>query len=147
MQIQFGRAGSVLALGTLLTLAGSTASTAQNARRPENSLLGFTLLRNTYRDVLKRYGRPDEIQAGGPYVPVEGAPGAARPSGGAPKGGMMGGGPGMPGMMGMGGPGAPGDTPNSDLKRWLKHGIPAVPAVSRRSISTRSSDCGASARA
>ena len=61
MQIHIRRTGSFLALGAIMTLAGSTASMAQSARRAENSLLGFTLLRSSYRDVLKKYGRPDEI--------------------------------------------------------------------------------------
>jgi hypothetical protein len=107
MQTQVHRGGSVLAIGALLAVASSGPSIAKGAHPPETTLLGITLLKSSYRDVLKRYGRPDEIQAGGPYVPSEGEPSAA-PARGGMGGPMMGGAPGMPGMSGPGGPGGGG---------------------------------------
>ena len=125
MQTEFGRARSVLALGALLTMAGSAVSLAQSAPPTEHSLLGVTLLKSSYRDVMKKFGRPDEIQAGGPFVPSEGNPAGAQPSsgprgGGGMMGGMAGGYPGMMGGQGMsGGPGGGGGK-----KATSKNGFP-----------------------
>jgi hypothetical protein len=122
MRNRFGRASVVIAATAALSVMGGAAAMAQSASKSESSLLGVTLLKSSYRDVLKRFGRPDEIQAGGPFVPSEGAPsnraasgqsgarggGMMGPMGGGPMGGSMGGsmGPmGVPGMSGMSGGG------------------------------------------
>ncbi len=90
MQIRSFRAGPVLALSALLTIGVCGSSMAQ-----EYKLFGIKLLTNSYKDVLKRYGKPDEIQAGGPSLPVEGIPQGAQQNsaqGGFTPGGKGGGG-------------------------------------------------------
>src|SRR5207302_5329325 len=105
MQIRSGRAVKTLALGALLTVGVSGLSAAQGARdKSENSLLGITLLRSSFRDVLRKFGRPNEIQAGGPFLPSEGAPTGAAPK---PSGGFRGS-SGYPGASGGGPPGSGG---------------------------------------
>ena len=103
MQFKFSRTGTSLALGALFALVGTQASIAQSAPR-ETSLLGVTLLKSSYRDVLRRFGRPDEIQAGGPFMPSEGAP-ASRGSGGPAGGGKT---TSKSGFLGKGGTGTAG---------------------------------------
>ncbi len=73
MQIRSFRAGPVLALTALLTLGVCGSSMAQ-----EYKLFGIKLLSNSYKDVLRKYGKPDEIQVGGPSLPVEGIPQGAQ---------------------------------------------------------------------
>ena len=105
MRNRFGRVSGAVAAATAFGVIGAAAAVAQPSSKSETSLLGVTLLKSSYRDVLKRFGRPDEIQAGGPYVPSEGAPSSHAPTGGGGGQAMMGG-PGMPGMSG--GPGGGG---------------------------------------
>lgn len=99
MSFRFGRAVGLSAVSGFLVTLAATAFAGQETRVPENSLVGITLLKSSYRDVLRRFGRPDEIQAGGPYLPNSGVADTARPSGGgegggaiAPGGGKLGGG-------------------------------------------------------
>ncbi len=103
MQIRSFRAGPVLALSALLTIGVCGSSMAQ-----EYKLFGIKLLTNSYKDVLKKYGKPDEIQAGGPSLPVEGIPQGAQQNsaqGGSTPGGKGGGGGGGGGRLpGGGGP-------------------------------------------
>lgn len=97
-------------LGVTAVLSTSSAFAAPPLPKPEKSLLGIQLL-STFKDVMKRYGQPNEIQVGSPALPNQVPQNAgAGATGGMPGmyGGMMGG-PG--GMMGagrrgmMGGPG------------------------------------------
>ena len=108
MQIRSFRAGPVLALSALLTIGVCGSSMAQ-----EYKLFGIKLLTNSYKDVLKKYGKPDEIQAGGPSLPVEGIPQGAQQNsaqgnfapGGKGGGGRLPGGGGPPASSGGGGGG------------------------------------------
>ena len=109
MQIRIHSATKLIALSALLSIGAVGASQAQEKR-----LLKVTLLTNSYRDVLKLYGKPDEIQAGGPNTPTEGIPENVKASGaqggftpGKSGGGGRSGGGGAPGSFGGGG-GAPG---------------------------------------
>ncbi len=103
-------------LGAAAILSVCDVHAAPPLPRPEKSLLGVHLL-STFKDVMKKYGQPNEIQVGSPALPSQVPQNAAGSSntgmpgmfGGMP-GGMAGGMPGMPGgMMGgrrgmMGGP-------------------------------------------
>lgn len=88
----------ILAIGTLLLLGSSHTISAQ-ARRPstEQTYIGITLLRSSYGDVLRRYGKPHEIQAGSPVTPLLGAPEGRRPASTAQGSGDFGGGPALGG--------------------------------------------------
>ena len=66
----------------------------------EDKLFGLTLLKSTFRDVLAKFGQPHEIQGGGPFVPLLGAPTGPKGSGAQ---GSPGGGAGGPGATGAGG--------------------------------------------
>lgn len=113
MNIRNSRLRTFAALATLTTLGCSTVQAGQ-VRGTENQLLGITLRNSTFREVLKKYGQPDEVQGGGPFLPTPPKE-AAAPAGGMasrssyPSGGMpgSGGGPssggGMPGQGGAGG--------------------------------------------
>ncbi len=113
MYKNFGRLGGVAALTAVAALASSPLLARQGPEpevhivdpNSEDSLLGIRLTFSTFRDVLKKYGQPTEIQAGGPYSPTP-PPGAAGNGADAAGGGkgMGPGGPGGPmGPMGMGG--------------------------------------------
>lgn len=117
MQIRYGRLGGLTALTAviLIPLAAGPLQAGQEVSvieaNAEDSLLGIHLISSTYRDVLKKYGQPNEIQAGGPFLPTPPPDVAAAnkgggmggPMGGMGKGPMMGG-PGGPMSGGMGGP-------------------------------------------
>lgn len=96
-----GNRSMVGLLGVATLFAASSALAAPPLPKPENSLLGVQLL-STYKNVMKRYGQPHEIQVGSPALPSQ----VPQNSGGASAGmsGMMGGMPGgmMGGMMGAG---------------------------------------------
>jgi hypothetical protein len=114
MQTRTTRARGIAAVG-LLTALASAGALAQTLKTPppEKSLLGVRLLAS-YKDVLAKFGQPNEIQVGDPTVSGQGqlaaTGGASSGSGGYPglglpgmSGGPMGGGKGMSGMpMGMG---------------------------------------------
>lgn len=90
--------GSVLAAGVALLAAGGACAAPPPLHVPENGLLGIRLM-DTYRDVLRKYGQPNEVQISGPGMPgtvASAAPGAA--------GGPGGGAPGAPGAPVYGGP-------------------------------------------
>jgi len=83
----------VATTGALLLLASGGVLASPGTPAPENSLMGVPLMAN-YREVLHKYGQPQEIQVGG---------GSGVPAGG--MGGAQSGPSGMRGMMpGMGGP-------------------------------------------
>jgi hypothetical protein len=66
-------AGAVLALA-----AGRAIASAPALPAPEDSLLGVRLMA-TFRDVLKKYGEPQEIQVGGAHnVPTMNGPGTSQ---------------------------------------------------------------------
>jgi len=107
MHIPKGRLRTFAALGTLTTLAFSSVQAGQFGGS-ENQLVGITLRNSTFRDVLRKYGQPDEIQGGGPFLPtppksavaaVTGGNGPAFGRGGGKGGGMAPEG-GMPGSGG-----------------------------------------------
>ena len=100
MQNKIRGAACFIALSAAFATNLSVSSHAQ-----ERTLLKVTLLTNSYRNVLKLYGKPDEIQAGGPNVPNEGIPENLK--GNAAQGGFTPGGGGG-GKQGRGGGGAPG---------------------------------------
>ena len=101
MKTSFGRIAGLTLIGSTL-LASPFADAATPLPKPEKSLLGIRLMSN-FKDVLKKFGQPDEIQIGSPAVPQKavsnmGQLAAAAPSG---FGGMAGGGMGAPRMGGM----------------------------------------------
>ncbi|MCW3094474.1 MAG: hypothetical protein JWL77_92 [Chthonomonadaceae bacterium] len=103
MNIRNGRLRTFAVLGTLTTLAFSTVQAGQ-VGGSENQLVGISLRTSTFRDVLRKYGQPDEVQGGGPFLPNP--PKTAAVATGGPS---MGGRGGMPGSGGMSGaPGMPG---------------------------------------
>lgn len=103
MNIRYGRLRTFAVLGTLTTLAFSTVQAGQ-VGGSENQLLGITLRSSTFRDVLRKYGQPDEVQGGGPFLPTPPKTAAAATGGGRSSmpgyGGMPGSGGGMPGSGG-----------------------------------------------
>src|SRR5579871_4526084 len=121
MQNRFGLITGIAVVGLLISLPGMPTQAGQQQlsaiTNPENTLLGIQLLKSNYRDVLRKYGQPSEIQAGGPFLPTPpagmkqnttggfGGPGMPGMGGGMPG---SGGGMGMPGGKGMGGPAMPG---------------------------------------
>jgi hypothetical protein len=140
MKIRYGRLVGIAALTAAAALASGPLWAGQDVdiveANSENTLLGMHLLNSTFRDVLKKYGQPSEIQAGGPFAPTP-PPGKAASSSG--MGGMMGGGMmGIKGggMMGMRPPGsggggsgggmggAPGMGGGGNKKQTSKNGFP-----------------------
>lgn len=120
MQIRSFRAGPVLALSALLTIGVCGSSMAQ-----EYKLFGIKLLTNSYKDVLRRYGKPDEIQAGGPSLPVEGIPQGAQQNsaqGGFTPGGKGGGGGRLP--AGGGPPASSGGGAPPQYAQYARQGAP-----------------------
>jgi len=109
MHIRFSRLGNVAIMGAVITLASVPMQAGQipsESLNPESTLLGIRLLKSTYRDVMQKYGQPDEIQAGGPFAPTPPAYAANQTASGGMGAGMMGGPRGMmPGGPGMGGSG------------------------------------------
>jgi hypothetical protein len=95
MNIRYRHLRTLAALGTLTTLAFSTVQAGQFGGS-ENNLIGITLRSSTFRDVLRKYGQPNEVQGGGPFLPTP-------PKGAAPVGGAGGGMPGSGGIPGSGG--------------------------------------------
>ncbi|MDW8208474.1 MAG: hypothetical protein RMJ43_11600, partial [Chloroherpetonaceae bacterium] len=104
-------AASVLALSVLGLQTVSPAFAAPPLPAPEPSFMGIRLLAS-FREVLKRFGQPQEIQIGEPYIPGTGAPQVTTPGsgglamggpamGGSPYGVVSGGGPRMGMGMGM----------------------------------------------
>ncbi len=97
MKTAFGRIAGLALIGSTL-LASPFADAATPLPKPEKSLLGIRLM-STFKDVLKKFGQPDEIQIGSPAVPekadLNAGQVASTPSGfggmAAPGGGMMGG--------------------------------------------------------
>ena len=127
MKIRQGHYGRVLALGVVATLASTVAFAAPPLPKQENSLLGIRLL-GTYKDVLKKFGQPHEIQIGAPQAPAEGQTATAS-AGRAGGGGMMGQAGGMAAMMGQmrggptaGGGGIPGGPPASMMGQMMGAG-------------------------
>jgi hypothetical protein len=118
MQTRFGRAGGAALLGALATLAYGSAHAKQPSRRAvvaEDRLLGIQLVTSTYRDVLRKFGPPSEIQAGGPFLPTP-PPGTSANNAAAPGMGMPGGGyPGSGGRSSYGGGGGPGGAPSMTM--------------------------------
>ncbi|HLJ55514.1 MAG TPA: hypothetical protein VKT77_10790, partial [Chthonomonadaceae bacterium] len=102
MQIRLTRTAAVPAFGVLFALSAALPALAQPTPH-ENSLLGITLLRSSYRDVLHKFGRPDEIQAGGPFVPGASSGKGTNSTGFPGRGGTGAASPGGPGMGGMAG--------------------------------------------
>lgn len=97
MQLRTGHIIGVSLSSALLLISVGSKSIAQS-NQPENTLFGIKLITSTYRDVLKKFGPPQEIQAGGPFLPDEGAPVGQAAAGGAPgSGGGFGGSGGAPG--------------------------------------------------
>jgi len=122
MHIPKGRLRTFAALGTLTTLAFSSVQAGQFGGS-ENQLVGITLRTSTFRDVLSKFGQPDEIQGGGPFLPIAPKSAVAAVTGGnngpafgrgggkggmAPEGGMpgSGGGPSSGGRSGGAGGGS-----------------------------------------
>ena len=92
----------------VLTLAGGRPSPAVAQVRPiavGEEFLGIRLDKDRFSDVMRRYGSPHEIQAGGPRLTESMIP-VAPPAGSAP--GMPSPGGGLPGFPGGGPPGSPG---------------------------------------
>ena len=84
------------AAGMWMTLAAGTALAAPPTPAPENTLLGVRLLSSNFREVLSKFGQPQEIQTGSPTATNQAG------GGGPMMGGPMGGGGGAPpsGLMG-----------------------------------------------
>ncbi len=104
MSIRNGRTGSLVALGALVMFTSSAVLAGQFGGS-EDHLLGVALRTSTYRDVMKKYGQPDEVQAGGPFLPVP--PKDVAAAAGGAGGGFAGGRGGSP-YAGGGAPSAPG---------------------------------------
>ncbi len=105
MKIRYGRLVGIAAFTAVTAMASGPLWAGQDVNiveaNSENTLLGMHLLNSTFRDVLKKYGQPSEVQAGGPFAPTPPPGKVAASSGG---GGMMGRGMmgGSGGGMGMG---------------------------------------------
>ena len=97
MQIQWRYAAVIAGIGFMASVSGLRVHAAPpRTSKTENSLLGVHLM-STYKDVLKRFGQPAEIQVGMPLSgegdsggPAGSGAGGAPGSGGGPTGGGMG---------------------------------------------------------
>ncbi len=142
MKIHCGRLGGIAALTAVVSLASGPSFARQEVSisetNAESSLIGIRLETSTYRDVLKKYGQPDEIQAGGPFTPTPpaGAASASSASGGGKMGGGMSpgsgggkmgggaGGPSAPSMASPGGSGGSAGGGGGSKKTPSKNGFP-----------------------